>query len=161
VLSLFTLVYSASFHSGDVYKAIGRPWILTATNAGKFVLMVGPVWWAAGHSIVMVALVLMAVELLHCTIRMMLVQKVITIRLAPLLKSVLRPVPAAACMGVIMMCIGHLTAPLAAPLALAAMVMAGLPIYVLALRLTAPELVRAGLAVISVSDRTSNGNHHG
>lgn len=157
VLSVFTLVYSASFHSGDVYKAIGRPWILTATNAGKLAVMIGPVWWAAGHGIVMVALVLTVVELAHFVVRMILVCQVISVGWVDLLKSVLRPLPAAACMGVVMMCTAHLTAPLAAPVTLVLVVLVGLPTYLVALRVTAPELFRKGLAVIAVSCRTSNG----
>lgn len=161
VLSLYTLVYSASFHSGDVYKAIGRPWILTVTNAGKFVVMIGPIWWAAAHGIVMVAVVLLAIELLHCCVRLILVQRVIPIRPARLLKSVLGPIPAAGCMGVIMLWAGHVTAQWVAPLSLVFTVVAGLAAYILALRLTAPRLFGAGLAVLFASHRTSNGYRHG
>ena len=50
VLAIYTAVYSVSFHAGDVFKAIGRPGILTAINAGKLVVLIGPIWWAAGHS---------------------------------------------------------------------------------------------------------------
>jgi PST family polysaccharide transporter len=155
VLSLFTLTYSASFHSGDVYKAIGRPSILTAINVGKLGVMIGPIWWAAGHSIFMVALVLLATELAHFVVRMLVVRTVAGVALPDLLKAVLRPMPAAACMGAVMVCVGHVAASLPAPVILVVTVSVGLPTYVVVLRLTAPELVRAGLAVVrSVRSRS-------
>jgi lipopolysaccharide exporter len=159
VLSVFTLVYSASFHSGDVYKSMGRPWILTATNTGKFVVMIGPIWWAAGHNIVVVTLVLLGVELAHFVIRMLLVRRVVELRMRDLVHAVLRPVPAAAVMGMVMVSVGHLTAQLPAPLALFITVVTGLPTYMVALRFTAPALFQAGRTVVhSVSVELRKGN---
>src|SRR5215213_5331666 len=96
----------------------------------------------------MVALVLLGLEMAHFVIRMLLVHRIIDLRMRDLVDAVLRPVPAAAVMGVVMLSVGHLTAQLPAPLALVITVLAGLPTYVFALRLTAPELFRAGRTVV-------------
>lgn len=148
VLSLYALTYSASFHSGDVYKAISRPSILTAINTGKLVVMIGPIWWAASRSIVMVGLVLLATELVHFVVRMLLVRTVAGLALPDLLKAVLRPMPAAVCMGAVMLCVEHFAAPFPLPVSLFVTVLAGLLTYVVGLRVTAPELFYAGLAVV-------------
>jgi PST family polysaccharide transporter len=148
VLSMYALIYSASFHSGDVYKAIGRPWILTATNAGKFVVMVAPIWWAASHSIVRVAVTLLTIELVHFVVRLWLVRTIAGTALRDLLKAVLRPLPAAACVGAVMYGVAHLAAPLTAPVVLIVAASAGLPAYIIAIRLTAPDLFRTAVAAI-------------
>lgn len=148
ILSMYALVYSASFHSGDVYKAMGRPWILTATNAGKFVVLVGPIWWAARYGIVAVAMVLLAVELVHCVVRLCLVRAITRTRWTELLTAVLRPLPAAASMGVVMVLVTRAATPLPAPVTVVLTALAGLPTYALVLWLTAPDLVRAGVAAV-------------
>ncbi|WP_278185148.1 oligosaccharide flippase family protein, partial [Mycobacterium syngnathidarum] len=91
VLALYTAVYSASFHAGDVFKAAGRPGLLTAINAAKLVLLLGPIWWAAGHSATLVAVALLSVELVHFVIRMTVVRRVIPLRWTQILCVVGRP----------------------------------------------------------------------
>ena len=49
-LSAYGLLFSVSWHAGDVFKAIGRPGLLIATGTARLALMVGPVWWAAGRA---------------------------------------------------------------------------------------------------------------
>src|SRR4029079_19797305 len=62
VLSLYVLFMSMTHHSGDMVKAIGKPGIIVFLETGRLALLVPAVWWAAGHSIVMVALALVLVE---------------------------------------------------------------------------------------------------
>ena len=148
MLALAAFVYSASFHSGDVYKAIGQPWILTAANAGKFVVMVPPLWWAAGRSILSVAVVLLAVELVHFLVRMWLVHKIAGPTLGELGTAVLRPLPAAACMAAVMIGVAKVVPLHPGPAQLLMMCSAGLVAYIVTLRLTAPDLARAGFAAV-------------
>ncbi len=148
VLALYTVLYSASFHTGDIYKAIGRPWLLTATSAGKLVVMVGPIWWAAHHSILRVAVVLLAVELMHFSVRMWLVQRVAEVSVPELGKALLRPLPATVCMAAVMVGTGKVAASLPDPVQLVLICLAGLPTYVAALRLTAPDLTGAAFAAV-------------
>jgi PST family polysaccharide transporter len=147
VLSIYTLVFSVSWHAGDVFKAIGRPWLLIATGTGRLLLMTGPIWWAAGHSIVLVALMLLLVELVPFVGNILLVRSVAGIALGSLWNAVLRPIPAAIGMGVVMLGLTQLTQALPAPVVLICAVAAGLLTYVLGLQLSAPELFDAGASV--------------
>lgn len=147
VIALFTVVYSASFHSGDVYKAIGRPGILTAINGGKLLVMAGPVWWAAGHGMLTVALVLLGVEVVHLGIRLGVVARIAGLSLPTLLGSAGRPVLASVVMAGPLVAFAKLSPELPA---LARLLIAGplaLVSYAIALRFAAPNLVRDALAV--------------
>ncbi|SDH06260.1 lipopolysaccharide biosynthesis protein [Pseudonocardia oroxyli] len=148
VLALFTVVYSASFHSGDVYKAMGRPGVLTAINAGKLVVMAYPIWWAAGHSTLAVALTLLAVEGVHFVVRMVVVTRIIDLRLPGLLLAIARPVLAAGIAGAAMAGVAAVL-PLSPGFpALLVIGLVGLVVYLPAVRLTAPALARRATALV-------------
>ncbi len=147
VLALYAVVYSASFHSGDVYKAIGRPGILTAINLGKLAVMVGPVWWAAGHNAVLVAVSLLGVEVIHFIVRIAVVQRVISLKWSALLSAVFRPTAAAAFMGVTLLAVERFTHGIPAPAELVAGSFVGVLLYLAALRFTAPHLFAAGMGL--------------
>ncbi|WP_236737438.1 lipopolysaccharide biosynthesis protein, partial [Mycolicibacterium llatzerense] len=142
VLAIYTTVYSASFHAGDVLKAAGRPGLLTAINAIRLVLLVGPIWWAAGHSATLVAAALLFVEVIHFAIRMTIVRKVIPLGWTQILSVVGRPLAAAIPMGAILFGAGLLFADLPAPSQLALLIPLGVVIYAAALHVTAPQLTR-------------------
>lgn len=148
VIAIYTAVYSASFHAGDVLKAIGKPGILTAINAAKLVVLIGPIWWAAGHSATLVACALLAVEVLHFLGRMMVLNRVTGLRWSSLAGVLLRPTAAAVPMGVLLWGVSHFTSSLAAPLELAVLVVAGVVAYGLLLRFTAPHLVVSLTAMV-------------
>ncbi len=148
VLSVYGLLFSVSWHAGDVFKAIGRPTLLLGTGSARLVLMVGPVWWAAGHSIVMVALMLVAVECALFAVNTLLLRTVGGISPGQLWNAVGRPLPAAVGMGVVMLVIAHLMAELPSPAVLFVALAAGLLTYVLGLQLSAPALFEAGLSVV-------------
>ena len=148
VLAIYTVVYSASFHAGDVFKAIGRPGILTAINAGKLVVLIGPVWWAAGHSATMVAWALLGTEVVHFLVRMTVLHRVTSARWPSIAGALLRPAAAAVPMGVVLLGLGRVTDSLAAPLQLGLMIVVGIAVYVLLLRFTAPHLVIAALQMV-------------
>jgi len=147
VIALFTVVYSASFHSGDVYKAIGRPGILTSIGAGKLLVMAGPVWWAAGHGMLAVALVLLGVEVVHLGVRIGVVSRVTGLALATLVGSAGRPVLASAAMAGPLVGFVKLLPDLPAlPRLLIALPIA-LASYATALRFVAPDLFRQAVSV--------------
>jgi PST family polysaccharide transporter len=148
VLSVYGLLFSVSWHAGDVFKAIGRPSLLLATGTGRLALMVGPVWWAAGHSIVMVALMLVAVESVLLVVNTVLLRRVGGITPGQLWNAVGGPLPAAAGMGVIMLAVAYLMTGLPAPLILVTAGAAGVLTYILGLQLSAPSLFQAGLSVV-------------
>lgn len=148
VLALYTVIYSASFHAGDVFKAIGRPGILTAINAAKLAALVGPIWWAAGHSVTLVAWALLGVEVLHFLVRMALLRRMTTARWPAIAAAVVRPAAAALPMGAALLLLGTVTGRLAAPLELALLIVVGICVYVLLLRVTAPDLVKWVLTAV-------------
>ena len=143
-ISLFAVVYATSFHTGDVFKALGRPGILTALNVGKLVVMAGPVWWAAGHGAVQVAAMLLAVEVVSSGLRLIVVARVTASPMRPLLGSILRPLLAAAAMAGAVWVLSPLVGGLHPALALVILVPVGVVVYPLALRMTAPTLFTEG-----------------
>lgn len=148
VLSVYTLIYSASWHAGDVFKAVGRPSLLVVTSTGKLAVMIGPIWWAAGHGIVRVGLVLLAAEVAHLAANLIIVRAVAGLALRTLAKAMLAPMPAAVVMGAAVLATGRLTTGWSAPWALTAALLVGALSYVGGLRLSAPDLYFAGLAVV-------------
>ncbi|MFY9491751.1 MAG: lipopolysaccharide biosynthesis protein [Mycobacterium sp.] len=148
VLALYTVIYSASFHAGDVFKAIGRPGVLTAVSAAKLIVVIGPIWWAAGYNAVMVAWALLATEVVHFIIRMAALHRVMTFRWTDLTRALLGPVLAAAGMGLGAWGLSRVTEGLVAPLELALLAVAGAVLYLALLRLTAPQLFAAGVRLV-------------
>ncbi|WP_255502922.1 lipopolysaccharide biosynthesis protein [Mycolicibacterium sp. CH28] len=146
VLAIYTVVYSASFHAGDVFKAMGRPGILTAINGGKLAVLIGPIWLAAGHSATLVAVTLLSVECLHFVVRMTVLKWMTSLRLVAVASAILRPLSAAVPMGAALWGLGRLTASLPAPAELVLLIAAGIVIYAALLRLTAPNLVAVAIA---------------
>ncbi len=148
VLALYTVIYSASFHAGDVFKAVGRPGVLTAVSAAKLVVVIGPIWWAAGYSATLVAWALVATEFVHFAIRMAVLHRVVTFRWVDLAGALVGPVLAAVGMGLGALALSRVTAGLVAPLQLALLSVAGAVLYLALLRLTAPLLFAAGLRLV-------------
>lgn len=148
VLALYTVIYSASFHAGDVFKAIGRPGVLTAVSAAKLIVVIGPIWWAAGYNAVLVAWALLATEVVHFIIRMAALHRVMTFRWSDLARALFGPVLAAAGMGLGAWGLSRVTAGLVAPVQLALLAVAGAVLYLALLRLTAPQLFAAGVRLV-------------
>lgn len=148
VLSLYVLFMSMTHHSGDLFKAIGRPGIVVLLATGRLALLIPAVWWAAGHSIVMVALVLLLVEIAPFTVNAFLLRRVAYISIRSNLRSVLRPMPAAMVVGAVTWVGAHLLASLPSIAILAILVPTGLVVYLVVLRLTARDLFDMGLAAV-------------
>lgn len=56
VLALYSMFLSLGFNAGDVYKAIGRPSILTSLGALRLLVAVPVLWLAADHGILAVGI---------------------------------------------------------------------------------------------------------
>ena len=148
VIALYTVLYSASFHAGDVFKAVGKPGLLTAVNGAKLVLMIGPIWWAAGHSAVLVAVALLAVEAVHFVIRFAVLHRTMGVRWSAVAGALTGPILAAIGMGLAVLGISRFTAALVAPVELALLAVLGAVLYVALLRFTAPNLFSAGVGLV-------------
>jgi PST family polysaccharide transporter len=139
LLSVYTVVYAASFHSGDVYKAIGRPMILTVMTVGGLTVLIPSVWIASRHSIIAVAATLVGLELVHFTVRIALVRWVLGLPLRRQLATSYRgPVLAAAAMALIVWSTGKVVPDWPSVARLAVLVPLGAVAYVGLLRLVSP-----------------------
>jgi hypothetical protein len=79
---------------------------------------------------------------------LLVVRAVVGIPLRSQAKAAMQPIPAAACMGAVIIGVSHAMASLPAPATLSVSVMAGLLTYLVGLRLTAPQIARAGLTAL-------------
>jgi PST family polysaccharide transporter len=127
---------------------MGRPGVLTAINAGKLALLIGPIWWAAGHSAVLVAWALLGTEVVHFLIRMAVLHRITSVRWTGIADALVRPIAAALPMGVVLLCLTRVTKGLPAVLELGLLIAAGAVIYAVLLRFTAPHLVTAALGMV-------------
>lgn len=149
LICVFAVVYATSFHTGDVYKAIGRPGVLTTLNVGKLIVMVGPVWFAAGHGAVATAATLVVIELVSSAVRLRVVTRLTDSSLQALLAAISRPLLAAAGMAAVVWALSLTTSQLPPAVALVILVLVGAVVYPLALRITAPALFSAGVRLLS------------
>jgi PST family polysaccharide transporter len=154
VLAVYVVVYAASFHSGDVYKAIGRPVILTYMTIGGLVVLLPAVWIAAQHSTIAVALTLLCLEFVHCAVRMMIVARVLRLPVRRQLPAY-RPVVAALLMGGGTWAAGLVVPPWPSVVRLALLIPLGVVCYAMLLRLIAPATVDA--LIRAVHERRGGG----
>lgn len=81
VISLYTLMVSIGFHSGDVYKAIGRPDILFKISLPLFPLRLLFLWVGAQYSPLGVAFAHLSIEIIYLIINIVMMRKIINITL--------------------------------------------------------------------------------
>jgi lipopolysaccharide exporter len=148
VLALFAVLYSVNFHAGDAYKAIGRPWLLTWLGAGKLAMLAPAVWWAAGRSALLVAVALVAVELVMTVIRLALVRRVLGVGIGRHLAVLGGPVTAAAAMATVVWGTSYGLPDWPGAVRLALLVLVGVVAYLGLLRLFAPSLWHAAARVL-------------
>lgn len=140
VLAGFTVLYSINFHSGDAYKAIGRPGLLTRLGVVKLAMLAPAVWWAAGQSTLMVAFTLVAVEMVITVVRLALVQRVLHVGVGRQLVALWAPVTAAAVMAILVGGAAYALPGWAHAVRLAVLVPLGVVLYLGLLRLLGPSL---------------------
>ncbi len=147
-LSVFAVLYSISFHAGDVYKALGRPGLLTGLGLAKLTVLVPVVWLAAQHSTLAVALGLVAVEIVLGSVRLLLVRRVLGVTMRDHARVLAGPLAAAGAAALVVAAVGHVLPAwppalrLAVLLPLAAAVLGG------ALHLVARPLLLAALRAV-------------
>ncbi len=148
VLAVYTVLYSAGFHSGDVYKAIGRPMILTYLSVASMVVLGPTVWIAAGYSTVAVAAALLCFEIVHFAVRIGLVAWVIKLPVRRQLRAYRAPLVAAVLMALVVATAGSVLPAWPAGVRLALLVPLGGLVYLVLLQLFAPATVASLLAVL-------------
>ncbi len=148
VLSVYTVLYAASFHSGDAYKAIGRPMILTWITLGGLIVMIPAVWIAAGYSAIAVAGTLVCLELVHFTVRIVVVGRVLQLPVRRQLANYRGPVLAAILMAAAVLGASVLLPAWPPAARLLVLVPLGAAIYLVLLKWLADDALRALRSVI-------------
>lgn len=148
-VALYAVIYSLSFNSGDVYKAIGRPSILSRVALLKLLITVPLLWWSAGRGIGFVAVGQVVAIALITVLRLGIVMRVADIRAGALLNSV-RP----ALLATTVMFLGCQAAltrldGVDAAARLVGVVLLGAALYAGALWLTDPEPMRRAFAFVA------------
>jgi lipopolysaccharide exporter len=86
-IALYAVVFSITFVCGDVYKAVGRPGILTAMGAARFPLAVVALILVVGHGIVWVAATQLALMTTNMIVQMIVAHRVLGIPLSLFARS--------------------------------------------------------------------------
>jgi PST family polysaccharide transporter len=152
VLAVYAMVHSAAFNVGDLFKAIGRPSVLTWTNVLGLVLappvaLVSTRWGIVGFAVGQIG-IMVALSVLRLVIANRLVG------IGPRIFVLALRWPFVSTLVMVGVTIGvdkvvHMEVPLSRLLVL---IMVGIASYVLALSVTAPSLLSA-VAVITRSKR--------
>jgi len=87
VLCVYTLILSIGFHSGDVFKATGRPDILLKLAVPIFVIRIIAVWIGAQYSLIGIAFGHLGATLIELVIRTTITIKIIKVSLLDMLKQ--------------------------------------------------------------------------
>lgn len=156
VLAVYTVLYAAGFHSGDVYKAIGRPMILTYLTIVSLVVLGPTVWIAAGHSTLAVAVALLCFEIVHFAVRIGIVARVIKLPVRTQLRTYRAPMVAAVLMALVVGTAGWVLPAWPAGARLALLVPLGGLVYLVLLQVLAPATVTSVRAVFSRAGSTSD-----
>lgn len=150
VLALYSTFHALSFNAGDIYKAIGRPSILSSLGAARLVVAVPVLWIAAGHGILAVAIGHAAISLVFTVVSLGIACRVLAVGWREV-ASALRPAFVAAAV----MAIGALALQQVLPPAarFGGAVLAGATLYIVTLWLTDRATVQQALALARRSDR--------
>jgi O-antigen/teichoic acid export membrane protein len=99
ILALYSLLTSVMFSAGDVYKAIGRPGLLTLHASIKLAVAAPLLWYAAGHGLTWVAWGQVVVGVVSLTVQLVLLRATLGIGPLETLRNVLAPLGAGAAMA--------------------------------------------------------------
>jgi PST family polysaccharide transporter len=98
LLCLYAVVYAIGFNAGDIYKAMGKPWIINALSVFKLVLSVPVLWYASGISIYAVAAGQLIINILLTFLELLVVSWIVQIKAIDLIRAMQPAVLAAAIM---------------------------------------------------------------
>lgn len=87
VLAVFSIVYSLAYNAGDIYKATGRPDILTKLSFFEMIVAVPMLWLGANYGILYVAVAHLAANSLLTIVKFIVVYKLINLKLGEMLAA--------------------------------------------------------------------------
>lgn len=142
LLALFTLVYAVGFHAGEVYKALGRPGILNTIALVRLAVLVPALWFAAGHSIVAVALVMLLAQVGITLLELVIVSRFLALAPRDFASSLRPAVLAAVVMVPAVLAAGAVLGDAPPLLRLVGLSLLGVGTYAAAVRILAPQVFR-------------------
>ncbi|MCX5578587.1 lipopolysaccharide biosynthesis protein [Kaistia terrae] len=152
-LAFYAMIYALSFNLSDIYKATGRPHILTLIAVANLILAMPILIVATRWGIVGVAFGQVLVALTTTILNWIVVWRVVGIGVDILYQAVRAPLVATALMVVSCLAVDNLGTIGSTPLRLAVLVATGMLVYALALRLFAPQLVEMAIRLAFAESR--------
>jgi lipopolysaccharide exporter len=140
VLGVFTVVYALGFHTGDVFKAIGRPGLLNTMAVVELLLLLPAIWFAAGHSITAVALALLAVSVVLMVLKFSVAMRVLNLSVVSLLRALAPTTAACSAMAVVVWFLGGHMSTQSPAVRLVVLLPAGLAVFAGLLLAVAPDV---------------------
>jgi lipopolysaccharide exporter len=142
LLGLFGVVYSLSFHAGEIYKATGRPGILNWLGLTEILVMAPALWFAAAEGIVAAALAMVLAYLVLTALKIVVVQRILDIRGLALVRRFVPALLASTLMAGTVLLVSAVLPVSADLVRLLVLVLVGVAAYAVALRIFAPEALR-------------------
>jgi PST family polysaccharide transporter len=149
-ICLYALFISVSFNVGDMYKALGRPEVLTRLSLLRVAIAVPALWFAAAvlQSAAAVAWTQAAIAFVATTINLWVAAVLFQLPIRELMTRWMPVVGASAVMGLAAAGVRIGLADESDPIVLVATTLAGVATYLVALRWLAPEFVDGGAKVL-------------
>ena len=114
-IAMYAVVFSITFVCGDVYKAVGRPGILTAMGAARFPLAVTALLLVVSHGIVWVAATQLALISTNMIVQMIVAHRVLHISLWVFARSTRSAIIAGTAMAAAIVVFRHALAGVGSP----------------------------------------------
>lgn len=156
-LSIHMMLVSLAFNIGDIYKALGRPELLTRLALFRAALLLPLLWWAATGpgTLAAVAWVSVVATAVHMTVTVIMGARIVGVPVGKVIESF---IPALAAGGLMTCCVfvlSEATAAYGAWLELLASVIVGIAVYLFVLLILSREtLLLAGQHLRTALRRT-------
>lgn len=149
-ICLYALFISISFNAGDLYKALGRPEVLTRLSLLRVAIAAPALWFAAAvlQSAAAVAWTQAAIAFVATTINLWVAAALFQLPIRKLMASWMPVVGASAVMGLAATGVRIGLADESAPIVLVATILVGAATYLIALRRLAPDFVDGGATAL-------------
>ncbi|WEK51585.1 MAG: lipopolysaccharide biosynthesis protein [Candidatus Kaistia colombiensis] len=153
VLVLYAMISVLSFNLGDIYKATGRPHVLTLISIANLLLAAPIFLFAARWGIVGVAAGQVAVATIVAVINWVVAGRLVRIGIDTLFRAVRAPLAGTVLMILCCLMVNRFSSGASVSQRLTALILAGVISYGIALRLVAPQLVAQAIALAFAGGR--------
>lgn len=147
VLAVYAMVHSAAFNVGDLFKAMGRPWVLTWTNVLGLVLAPPVAFISTRWGVVGFAIGQIVIMIILSIVRLVIANRLVGIGPRIFARSLRWPLLSTIVMAGVTIGIDNLVHIKGDLPRLIILIAAGVTSYVISLALTAPSLLSAVAAI--------------